>query len=236
MLVRTAGYEITRTDRANRRLTLLGLAMGFGYAVPRQISVVQVGANDGDDEMREVVQTLGARALLIEPNVELIPGLVKSYKGCQNVSVECVAVDDRCSNRILHVVQGKSRARYEALGLSPTGISSFDENHVRRHLEYYFGTAASLDIGKLEVRTAPLWHIAKDRGFFGADILQIDTEGYDFCVLKTAKLEDWKPAIVSLEMSHLSNQELMDCREFLSDAGYKYYEESPDLIALRVKS
>jgi FkbM family methyltransferase len=227
------GYEFVRAHRGKKRSPLFGLAMGFGAALSRQISVVQVGANDGDDEMRDVVKTLQAKSLLIEPNAELLPNLLNNYDGCKHVTVECLAVDEECGNRTLYVVQGKSRTRYESLGLSPTGISSFNENHVRKHLEHFLGRSSSLDIGKMEVPTAPLWHIAKQKGFFGADILQIDTEGYDFCVLKTAKLEEWKPAIVSLEASHLSSQELIDCQGLLTGAGYECYEELPDLIAFR---
>lgn len=231
-MLRRAGYDVVRADRAGQKLALLPLALGFAAGVSRQVSAVQVGANDGSDEFRDMVRALGARALLIEPNAGLVPQILHHYAGCESVEVETVAVDDRSGVRQLYIAGGETRAAYAALGLSATGVSSFHKAHVRRHLQEYFGAAESQQIDALEVPTAPLWKIAQDRGFFGADILQIDTEGHDLCVLRTAKLAAWKPAILVMEVAHLSDQDVGECRDLLRACGYRCYDEAPDLIAL----
>ncbi len=231
-MLRRAGYDVVRAESARQKLTLLPLALGFAAGTSRQVSAVQVGANDGGDEFRDMVRALGARALLIEPNAELVPYILHHYAGCEGVEVETIAVDDEPGVRKLYVAGGETRAAYAALGLSATGVSSFNQAHVRRHLQEYFGTAGSLQIDALEVPTAPLWKIAQDHGFFGADILQIDTEGHDLCVLRTARLAAWKPAILVMEVAHLSDRDIAECRGLLRACGYHCYDEAPDLIAL----
>ncbi len=231
---RGLGYEIVPAREARRQLNLFGLLLGMSLArAPKYpISVVQVGANDGADELRKIIKATNSRVLLIEPNPELIPLVVANYSGVSGAQVANVAIDPVEGHRDLYVLSGKTRIAFQSLGMSPTGISSFSEEHLIKHLKMFLGRIPKEGITKFSVPTAPLWSVAQSRGFFGAEVIQIDAEGFDLEVLKTANLADWNPAVVQLEVSNLTKEEIVESRELLTALGYKLFDCFPDMIGV----
>ena len=63
------------------------------------------------------------------------------------------------------------------------------------------------------------------------DLVQIDTEGYDYAVIKMIDLKKWKPAIINYEHRHLSREEREMCWRYLVDAGYSLYVHGADTAA-----
>lgn len=68
---------------------------------------------------------------------------------------------------------------------------------VREHL-----AAASL-LGENVVRTSPLRNLLREMGITRVDLLQIDTEGYDYEVLRTFPFDLSLPVLICFE--HLSS-------------------------------
>ena len=55
------------------------------------------------------------------------------------------------------------------------------------------------------------------------DILQVDTEGYDYEVLKLFPFDQFTPAFIRYEHSHLSDIDRDACMRMLLNRGYKLH-------------
>ncbi|MGB0840154.1 MAG: FkbM family methyltransferase, partial [Chitinophagales bacterium] len=63
------------------------------------------------------------------------------------------------------------------------------------------------------------------------DLLQIDTEGYDFEIIKTVDFTQFKPKIISFEHQHLSPKDTIACQTLLDKQGYTILKKGRDSIA-----
>jgi hypothetical protein len=66
--------------------------------------------------------------------------------------------------------------------------------------------------------------------------LQIDTEGHDFVVIKSAVAARCLPRIINYESKHLSMDDQIACRELLAAHGYSFLTNFADTLAYREKT
>jgi len=64
------------------------------------------------------------------------------------------------------------------------------------------------------------------------DILQIDTEGYDFEILKTIDYSQIRPKIIVYEHKHLSTKILKESLKLLRRSDYQLYRDKTDILAI----
>ena len=66
------------------------------------------------------------------------------------------------------------------------------------------------------------------------NILQIDTEGFDYEIIKSIAFDRYKPDIIIYEYLHLTLYQNFACIEFLQDKGYLLWKntDSFDVVAL----
>ena len=67
--------------------------------------------------------------------------------------------------------------------------------------------------------------------FKSIDLLQIDTEGFDFEIIKTINFSVLKPTMISFENMHLSKSDIIKCEKLLKTNGYLIYNKGRDSIA-----
>src|SRR5262249_10318349 len=65
------------------------------------------------------------------------------------------------------------------------------------------------------------------------DWLQLDTEGFDFEILKMLFETSFRPSVISFESSHLCRDDKLTCAAALRRQGYRYVTLDRDTIALR---
>jgi len=68
------------------------------------------------------------------------------------------------------------------------------------------------------------------------DILQIDTEGYDYVILKLFDFAKYQPAIVHYEHQHLSEADAQAAEALLKSHGYRFKRNTFDTLAVRGQS
>jgi FkbM family methyltransferase len=68
------------------------------------------------------------------------------------------------------------------------------------------------------------------------DILQIDTEGYDYVVLKLFDFARYQPAIIHYEHQHLSEADAKAAEALLKSHGYRFKRNTFDTLAVRGES
>ncbi|MDH5604828.1 MAG: FkbM family methyltransferase, partial [Cyclobacteriaceae bacterium] len=64
-------------------------------------------------------------------------------------------------------------------------------------------------------------------------LLQIDTEGYDFEIIKMIDTKVLHPDLISFEIDHLSDQDKQDCLSLLKNIDYKIVLCGRDALAIK---
>ena len=83
------------------------------------------------------------------------------------------------------------------------------------------------------VECMPLQALLDRHGIDRIDLVQIDTEGHDYHILKQLDLQRYQPAIVRFEAYHLPTEELGKAIQKLVEHGYDCRRQDGDILATR---
>ena len=83
------------------------------------------------------------------------------------------------------------------------------------------------------IRTMTFQTLIKNYNIKKIDFLKIDTEGYDFEILKMFpwELNELNPSLIKVESKHSSEKEI---KKFLNSKGYHTYCETEDIYAIKL--
>lgn len=208
-------------------LTVFTLACEALHRRGNCITFIQVGANDGVryDDLFQKVTGGGWKGLVIEPIPETFERLAMNYRHNQNVIPLNFAIHpDKSSEKVFYVSP-------DALMLYPDyayGLGSMMRGHLVKH-----GINDS-DISVVDVPCRTLSKVIAEHDLHDLDVLQIDTEGFDYEVIKTLDFEASKPLIVKFEWMNLSAEEKQAARQLLLGHGYNVFVErgGADCVAI----
>jgi FkbM family methyltransferase len=192
------------------------------------LTVVQIGANDGEmgDPMHDVIVEYGWRGLLVEPLPNLFTVLENSYRNVPGIVCDQIAIGPE-----------EGMARMFAVSWRPSdpvwviGLSSFrrevilESKHLVPDIEDRI-TEIQVPVIRLETLLAKhsITHI---------DVLQMDTEGFDYEILKLIDFsKPWAPPHIIYESCHLGD-DLERARALLRSVGYKIFPVGYDDYAYR---
>lgn len=190
---------------------------------------IQVGANDGIsfDFLYDFVTKRNSQGVVIEPVKDYFNELDQNYKDYPNI----IRI-----NKAVHSSQEKveiNRISPKAVGKYPDwvkGIASLDaEHHKKVDID-------STDIIKEEVIADTLMNIIhQNLSNKKLDYFQIDTEGFDYEVVKMIDFECVKPDVLKYESIHLKNEERVDLEILLKNKGYYIFKELGDAVVVNLK-
>ena len=219
-LFRNCGYRLARDYRWPEVHGNL-LVLGFALLRARQkgtIHVLQIGAFDGHacDPLLEVLQNENVSAILVEPQKIPYEHLVERYATNPRVSLINAAVAERDGVVKLYVPDS---------GASPQ--ASLIAQHHRR-----FGSDAK-EVRELEVPSVSVSSLVKLFDGERLHLLQVDTEGMDYQILKWFFDAGVEPDVLNFESLHLSRTERLASRQLLNASGYWWIESNQDTFALK---
>jgi len=219
-LFRTCGYKLARDYRWPEVHGNL-LALGFALLQARQkgtIRVLQIGAYDGHacDPLVEILQNESVSAILVEPQKIPYERLVARYATNPRVCLINAAVAEH---------DGVVKLYVPGSGGSPK--ASLIAQHHRR-----FGSDAK-DVRELEVPSFSVGSLVKMFHGERLHLLQVDTEGMDYQILKWFFDAGVEPYVLNFESLHLSRAERLASRQLLSASGYWWIESDQDTFALK---
>lgn len=188
---------------------------------------VQIGSNDGviHDPLFQYIRKYRWRGILVEPVAFYFKRLVDNYQHDERLIFENVAISDDEESRDLYKVK-------EGLDFLPkwtTGLGSFYLPVLLKHqwaipdLEKY--------IVKEQVRCKTFNRLMEDHQVERIDLLMIDTEGYDFEIIKQIDFNRLKPATIIYERKHLVKTNLLECEKLLRDHRYSLISHLSNTIA-----
>ena len=203
----------------------------------------QVGANDGhtNDPVYHYLTHFNWSGLLVEPLVDVFENeLKKTYAGNPRVRLENIALAQAQGTLPFYRV-AISKARWA------TGLSGFRRENIQTHIDNGYikrkahdeGIAVPDDpsqiIETIQVSVVTVDQLLTKHGVTHFDVLCIDTEGFDFEILKLVDFDRFRPEVVLFESKNLSDSDYVQAKEMLSKSGFHLYWERGDTLATRIK-
>lgn len=200
---------------------------------------LQIGGNDGfiKDPIFKFVKKYPWQGIIVEPQKEVFyKKLRKTYRFEKKVKLENLAIADKTGNKKLWKI-ALSDSRWA------TGLASFNKNTLIHQIERNYVTDRLKREGipipnntedfltYEEVACITIQDLLDKHKFEKLDLLQIDTEGYDFEIIKTIDFSDLKPEMISFESEHLSDSDYDECTCLLESHGYQIKKIDRDSVA-----
>lgn len=185
---------------------------------------IQAGAHDGltYDPIRPFVSEYNLPGILIEPQPKIFAQLVENYRGAKNLIFENAALAHQDGEVSLYTF-----AEGSALPEHATMLASF-----RRDALVHNGHAYKGEVVETRVPAITLSSLLKKHNVTRVDVLQMDTEGFDFEIIKMIDFDIIKPSIISFESAFLSIPERHACNRLLSSHGYRLATFHVDTVAV----
>ncbi|MDD4349128.1 MAG: FkbM family methyltransferase [Opitutales bacterium] len=195
-------------------------------------TVVQIGAFDGvsNDFLYDSIKKVGSPALLVEPQPEPFQSLVKNYEGQAHVSFERVAIADY--DGVLPMYRIKE-AYHPFIRLAPQ-FTSPNRQHIVNALSGSIpGIPSDTDacIEEFDVPCLTLQSLFERHQIHKISVLQVDTEGYDYRIIKMLDFTKYRPTIINFEVVHMTRLQIDEIMWMLYRNGYKIMRYGINMIA-----
>lgn len=194
--------------------------------------VVDVGANDGktgDPIFHLIRPDRQGKALLIEPVPYLFERLQRNYSDLPDCILANVAIAPVSSSAPIYYIDPDARKYFPELPAYFEELASFD----RAKIAQILGERATSLLREKVVETTPLRNLLIENGITRVDLLQIDTEGYDYEVLKTFPFDLSLPVVVCFEHCHLSEHDRAAALSLVVSYGYSVERWGKDFVCVR---
>lgn len=188
---------------------------------------IQVGANDGKsgDPIFHLVNLLGFRGVLVEPVPYVFKKLEFNYRKNKKVFLENSAIsadDGRIDFFYLNETADlKTPSWYNQLG-------SFNLEVLNKHKE----SIPNFDklLTSVKITTINFQDILEKYKIKNFDLIFIDTEGYDYEIIKIIPFDKINPSVIIFEHKHLSQNEKDKATSLLKSKDYKLFRTVDDFV------
>ncbi|MCU0550366.1 MAG: FkbM family methyltransferase [Leptolyngbya sp. Prado105] len=191
-----------------------------------QIFFVQVGSNDGinGDPIYHYIVQWNWSGVKVEPVQYIFKSLESNFRDFANIVLENSAIAEKNNAQIFYYLKQDQDAPdwYSQLG-------SFSLPTILKHGQWIPDLQDRLI--KTEVNCLTFDQLCYKHKIQSIDVIHIDTEGYDFEIIKLIDFEKYCPAIVLYEHKHLSETDQNLCREYLERFGYQLISTPRDTLA-----
>jgi FkbM family methyltransferase len=227
--VRTA-WQALRARRLRRRLAGPKLLRAFAGAYPEAF-FIEIGANDGKrwDPLRPLILTSRWTGLMVEPLPSAFDELRRNYSGLDRVAVEHAAIAGRDGRLpFWHVARPEGSA-----GEVPEwahALGSLSRDTLIGHAHYI--PDLERHVVSTEVPCLTFASLCAKHRVETIDLILIDTEGYDYEIVKQIDFDTYRPRLLIYEHCHLSPGDRAECRGQLEGLGYGTMEEYLDTYCL----
>lgn len=201
-------------------LAVAGTNPGFTF--------VQIGAHVGDegDPLTGCIRAKGLRGVLVEPQAAAFAALQRNYADQPQLHFERAVIAPTDGTAKFYRADPEFWAAH---GLPPgidTQISALDPAQIRFHVDLFGGKALAARENEYlrfdEIPALTLATLLAKHGIARPNLLQIDTEGFDFEIIK---MVDWAnpPDLIHYETVHLSVVDRKASWDLLRSKGYRLF-------------
>jgi FkbM family methyltransferase len=226
-------HLLYRRQRAGvfRRLHTDALLVDFANTFP-EATFLQIGANDGltGDPLHHLIVRPDTRwrGILVEPVADLFAQLSERYAHNSRLHLERAAVCEIDGTTVIHRLKlgSSDSVLYQQL-------PSLDPELLRQNAKQFGNVTPPIvteAVPALSVATLLERHAIKQ-----LDLLVIDTESWDWRILRQFDLTNVRPKLILYEHQHLAPEEREQAHQFLARHNYGWAETGEgDTIAWRL--
>lgn len=240
-IVARAGYEIRQIPRNPSRLTpdaRFGLNI-LGYLAEEllarraadELSLLEVGANDGRDEdaVHEILKRHRIPAILCEPLPDTFTRLTHTYNGFDHVQLaQCAIASYDGELKLYRIAPGGD-------GNDRSKIASFNRDHVEHFRRHVWEMPAESVVSEI-VPCKTIQSLLAAYGRETVDIAVVDTEGMDHLICSQILELRPPPTIIQFEYCNSPSASVQSLMERLTTLGYLFSRSGIDIIAARPDS
>ena len=177
---------------------------------------IQIGAKDGKrlDPIYKYVIRYSWRGVLVEPVSIWFNKLLKTYKDYPKLKFKNVAICDEDGEKQFY----KIRSDNWYLRLIGGSLSSFSLETILKHA---WRPGLRSNIVKTTISCMSLESLIREYDIKKINLLVVDTEGYDFNILKQIDFVKIKPMSVFYEHKHLSDIDKQKAESMFLEHGYQ---------------
>ena len=186
-----------------------------------EFQMIQIGCHDGksDDPAFELMTKYSFKALLVEPQAELINQAKLLHRSRTDTQFAMCAISELSGELELYKLKNDSRIFFPEIVPGHYGlIETKFINQLRSANPARINLAEHIESVKVETKT--LINLVDDFKIARVDYLQIDTEGYDAKILMSIDFKKLRPSVINFEHSHLSRDEKNQVYDELHRNGY----------------
>ncbi len=198
------------------------------FEINSDFSFIQIGANDGIsfDFLYDFVTKRNSSGIVVEPIEQYFKELVNNYSKFSNILPINKAVHPLRKQVVVYKINENEKNNYPDW---VKGIASLDSNH---HKKTNIKTEHIVE----EIVTADTLMNIIDTNYQSnkVDYFQIDTEGFDYEILKMLNFNKLKPEIIKYESVNLSIDKKKNSELLLKQQGYYTFNESGDTIGVNL--
>lgn len=188
---------------------------------------IQVGSNDGvvHDPLYRYVLRNRWKGILIEPVKYYFDLLKKNYANSSQLIFENIAISECDGYREFFRIR-------EGLDFLPRwtkGLGSFNRDVLMKHrwlipnIQQY--------IVREQVECLSFASLLARHAVGKIDLIMIDTEGYDFEIIKQIDFNRFQPRVIIYEHKHISRRERRNCEKCLQGWHYKLHRHFSNTMA-----
>ncbi len=228
-LIRNVGLHQLGVERTYKPRTLIShpgwnfsdmltLAVGYHLASHSEFTFLQIGAFDGvnNDPLHALILKYKLSGILVEPQPKAFDALKVTYRDHPQLILVQAAVSHRAEVKPFYTSEHQA-----------TQVASFSREHLIKR------KVPPSAIKELQLQCFTIDSLLKKYAVDSLDLIQIDTEGYDFEIIKSIDFSSTKPFIIRYEHEHLSNLDYNASLELLAQQGYQFHVEKKDVTAIR---
>ena len=213
-----------KVSKCIRTETLAHKIISFCARKNKDFFFIQIGSCDGikDDPLRRYVLKYHWSGILIEPVRYLFQKLVEGYAESRNLIFENIAISDTGGLKDFYYLKQSS------LPLPPwyDELGSFCKDIILKHEKEIPNIEQYISVKK--VKTSTLEALMQKHNVKKIHLLCIDTEGYDYEILKTFDFSKIKPTMILFEHKHLSDADRRESKTLLRKYNYSLLKIGPN--------
>lgn len=221
-----------RYRRLQRRLLGPRVFAAFAESHPEAV-FVEIGANDGEqhDFLRPHVAARRWTGLMVEPVPYVFERLRANYDDVPGVTLVNAAVAGQDGVLPFFHLRDAPPEERAALPDWYDGIGSFNRDVILSHAPQMPDIAERIVEHRVEALSFDT--LLARHGLAHVDLVVVDTEGYDWEILRHIDFSRHRPRMVVYEHFHLARGDREAARGHLEAAGYQTIEEGFDTFCVR---
>ncbi len=192
----------------------------------QEVFFVQVGANEGktEDPIYPFVILKNWKGIFVEPQPQAFEQLRTNYKNINGLAFERVALSVKEEKRPLYFIDNNNGDLPEWV----SKLSSFNQSITAEVQQIY----PEAQLASMEVDCITFSHLVEKHQLNHIDLVYIDTEGFDYEIIKTIDFHRITPNLLVFEHRHLSQNDYRDCLALLRQFNYQIYKDAYDTVGI----